>query len=441
MTNLLDLPTEVLQEICKALSPTHIHGSLQHIENMRFNRVLISALSGLSQTCWTFRNLAQPMLYYCPLTAGSGFISLVRTLCERPDLAQMVRVLRVNGPWHLKRGHVISANDVAFFNIALSKCRGVDGQPIQVSQNWHLTVRPQPLIHSETELFQYDPRMALSALALAQITNVLRLEVGAYDDEPLSFMFCRPGSFPRLRELYLEHGAARRGEDLNAVDSLLQAAPALSSLEACRINSASDFIRHDNVVEVTLRNNNLDFGSLQTIMRQFRNLQTFSYRAWNFPMYDLNQATPREISQALLIRADTLRNVSLWFTSEGIPPEHMTETWLMSSLKEMQLLERLEVDGCGLHNSRGRNPTTGDLLTDFLPSSIQSLTIDSIFDKQLSDILNLARKASSCFPSLRDVCLAGLSEENHDTIRVAFEAIGVRTDVKVGSVSRFYYRS
>lgn len=351
MTNLLNLPTEILQEICEALSPTHIYGTLQHIENMWFNRVLISTLSRFSQTCSTLRNLAQPMLYYCPLTAGSGFVSLVRTLCDRPDLAQMVRVLKVNGPWYLVRGHVISAKDVALFNSVLLGCRGVDGQPAQVSRNWHLTVRPQPLIYSATELFEYDPRMALSALALAQITNVLRLEVGVYDDEPLCFAFCHPGSFPRLRELYLEHGEARTGDDLNAVNSLLRAAPALRSLEACRINSASNCIRHDNVVEVRLTNNNLDFGSLQRIMGQFKNLQTFSYRAGKFPLYDDDQATPREVSQALLIRADTLRNVSLWFTSGGIGPDRMDETWLMSSLKGMQVLERLEVDGHGLHDS------------------------------------------------------------------------------------------
>ncbi|KAF7556116.1 hypothetical protein G7Z17_g1596 [Cylindrodendrum hubeiense] len=437
MTQLLDLPNEILQEICEALSPIHVSGTLRHVENMWFNRVLVGALSNFSQTCSTIRNLAEPMLYQCPLTAGSGFISLVRTLCRRQDLAQMVRVLKVNGPWHLRRGHVISPQDVELFNNALSKCRGVDGQPIQVSRNWHLTVRPQPVVYT-TDLFEYDPRLALSALALAQITNVLRLEVEYYDDEPSSFSFCHPGSLPRLTELYLEDGEARTGVNLNVVNDLLRAAPNLRVLEVCRIDSATNCTDHDNVVEVVMKNNHLNFESLQRIMEQFKNMQTLSYQAGNFPLDSGGQASPRDVSRALLTRADTLRDVSLWFTQGGIWPDRMDERFVMSSLKEMQVLERLEVDGHGLYDLIAADAATdGDLLTELLPPTIRSLKIDGIYDDVLPDILNLAKKAPRDFPNLRDICLTGLGEETRVTVRVAFAESGIKTDLDAVPASRY----
>ncbi|KAK3319572.1 hypothetical protein B0T19DRAFT_467122 [Cercophora scortea] len=98
--SLMDLPAEILYEICESLSDFGCDPTCETQEENPYEiPARLAALSALSRTCWTLRDIAQPILHQnFPLmtSVGRGYeriFQFARTLIERPDLAQKVRIV------------------------------------------------------------------------------------------------------------------------------------------------------------------------------------------------------------------------------------------------------------------------------------------------------------------------------------------------------------
>ncbi|KAH7171401.1 hypothetical protein EDB81DRAFT_197216 [Dactylonectria macrodidyma] len=430
MASLLDLPPELLLQTCTDLLPPFAHGSIQHIANTPANRALFVPLSNLSRTCPVLRQLAQQMLYRRPLPARCHFVNFVLTLCQRPDLAQKVQVLNLDVPWDTDPRPIIPPQDVAIFDQALARCERAriefEVSLFRQSGKW-----PKPRVFSPTQWVEYMPLITLSALALAQITNVVRLEVGGFGRK-LCYFCCAPGSLPRLAELHVKHRDEEKKArgNLDRMDELLEATPALRVFAICQMGNFSVLPRHDNIVEVRLTDNNLDGPSLERIMGQFKNLQIFSYQAAQYPRFNEQQASPWDVFRALLMRAATLRHVSISFRSIEVEPLH--RSCAMASLKDMLVLESLQVDVNGVFVGNDFRPAT---LVGGLPPSVYSVRFKNMGEDFLQEILQLAEKAPGGFPNLRDVAFDGLEEESWVTVRRAFAAVGVETHVDTASIA------
>ncbi|KAF7558901.1 hypothetical protein G7046_g5253 [Stylonectria norvegica] len=438
MTRLLELPAEILSAICRELCPHCVSkGSpLENFMNTDLNaaRDCLASLSHLSRTCKTLRVHSQPVLYHCPLSCASGLASLVRTLAEHPELGQQVVELYLGGLYFPSISGTIPPDDIAICNnLMATHTHDADGEPIIVSQRWPLQDRPATAPEDATapeegEIFEYAQEYALAALILTQTPNLERLRVETYYNS--TFPFCQRGSLPRLTELRLQHGDTEMGVSIDTVRGILLAAPALESFSGHMIRGVSESVSHDNIRKVDLNYSAMDSEDFANLMRGFRKLETFSYYSGGSIVSDEGEATPQEISQAVLIRRKTLRHLCIDYT-EAFFPDGLDEGDEMAPLKDMEVLETLDVDGnCIYVETEDETTTDGSLLIEFLPASLQKLTIRMPHDHIFADILNLGKAAPEKFPKLKEVCITGLDSDTQGALKTILEVGGIKASFK-----------
>ncbi|KPM44506.1 hypothetical protein AK830_g2043 [Neonectria ditissima] len=420
---LLGLPAEVIDAICRALClhcmdnpiPPPSYG--WHPYHSGDLYAISSALSCLSQTCSTLRAYAQPILYHYPRPFTHGDLSLVRTLVTRPDLAKWVKRLDLGQRTVSVEGQPLSAEDIPVYEASMAECRGQDGKPVRVSRNWS-TDDFRKLVDGPR--FQFNPTAALSALVVTRVPNVQHLCVEL--DYGWEFPFCQPGSLPHLTELTIRDRNMRSGTKASQAEGILAAAPNLIVFNGFMVVNCSRSVSNGSVIEVNLKRSALDSTSLSRLMHGFKKLQSFSYEAGDVSISRGREETPRELFDALRIRADSLQHISLAFDDSELFG-HLKPGGLITSFKEMHQLKSLSISAGAIYRKMeeadNESIDDGTLLVEILPSSIQSLTIHYPTVFMFKAIVQLIITAHSRFPSLEEVRLPSLGNIDMEHFRMA----------------------
>ncbi|KAF5007080.1 hypothetical protein FDECE_6584 [Fusarium decemcellulare] len=364
--------------------------------------------------------------------------SLVRTLATRNDLALQVQYLMIKAPpgraEHPRQHRDISSEDLDLFNNMFEmNFKPTNGDSISISrdssqQPWEKgQVRPQDEGHCEQDkgLFYQHPKSALAVLLLAQVPNILRFSMDS--ESLLPFSICQPGSLPRLAEF---HVSLPSNEDsLADIQNVLAAAPALGRLKARLGYMTSNKVFHGNLTTLSLHSCDFTADAFRSLLNGSKRLECLSYE--NPQRSNVQQAMLPELLDAILLRADTLRSLILWFnTRDG---HQSIDVSMMENLKDMRTLEKLDItlDG-GYHPAHLR-------LDNILPRSIRTFSnmypaFCSPYQEKTRAIIALAKSVPGKFPNLKQVlfclCEDEASDEkevkhNRRKIRAAFAKRGI----------------
>lgn len=415
---LLDLPVEVLQDICRTMCPHCVRNTRRHCQPNAENHDFCKMLSRFSRTCSVMRDIAQPVMFHYPVPSIRGFMSLVRTLCRRPDLARRVRIFDAGGGWSFLKDWELPKDDVEFFNAVMKKYPSANGRPFRVADRWW----KQEDILKRQQLFECCPSVALSAISLAQITQVHRLSLCTLWETKFDYPFCPPGSLPHLAELTIENFDQQLDPGSDVTNVMLAAAPRLQYMKISWffIDYQLDPTNNEQLVTLHLQSIRIRRKSLFHLLRNAKNLQTLLYHPGGSLNDDFDQVFPREASEAILMRADTLQRVSMDFTgADDLFNTGPRTRYGMVSLKKMEQLRYLRVDGRSVVQPAELACWPLLAFTDMLPASIESFIVYRPSISASRPLIHLGQHATTEFPKLRSVYLSPLprssSEESSST--------------------------
>lgn len=401
MVNLLNLPLELLESTCRQFCP---HCNREGVDSSGFidpdsesTRDGLSALRCLAQTNTTLRDLAQPILHHSSLASKNKFVPLLRTLCRRPDLAQLVRELHVVDQSVTKLETTVSAEDVALFSSLLQK------------------------FSSKPEDIDYNLEHGLLSLALTLVPKLQHLSVSmVWKSNNPKPNFCQPGSLPALTKLrvtpcHIELGTLMCSD---LVYGILTAAPTLKSFSGQMLGSPT--IHHASLTDIYLWDSFLTAKGFRHVMRGCPSLERFFYRT-NESSVLYFEANPREVAKAANPRRQTLKTLRVHLHGEL---DAYFEEDLMGSLEHMEVLENLEIN-CGLifgdlddpqddgigEVDPERSPQAALLFR--LPPSIRVITIYCDHVHLFQRLIRFAMIAPRQYPRLTTVRLVGSKFEKH----------------------------
>ncbi|KAM5372602.1 hypothetical protein ACJZ2D_007376 [Fusarium nematophilum] len=416
MASLLILPPEMLGKICSHLCQ-HCHPPNTDSEkwfDSHENETRNAALAALSRTSRSLHQLAQPYLYHRPSASGR-FHCLFRTLANHRDLAKQVRHLRI-GDWNLReRMQILPRDHEVLSELAMKLSHGTEGYQIATVPAWLLPARLQ-----EGQVYTDEDIGLLTNLIVLLVPNIQKLCIETYYDEyDGNFELYQPNSLPCLTDLVLEHGNTHGGIDLQDMKDIFAASPRLSHLRGWMVASMSSGIRHDGLRELHLGYSCLDSESFMTLMASFPFLESFKYYSGG-SIVSFEEATPREMSDAIWQRRNTLKHLSLEL-GDSIFAHESDEDEVMRTLQDMQVLETLNLDTMAVYVETDDESTTdGNLFIDFLPVSLRSLSVGRPHNHIHQDILHLAKVATQRFPNLKEVKTWGLDRDEEKMLNQAF---------------------
>ena len=309
-------------------------------------------------------NIVQPILYHRVSTTEKRAMPLFRTLLGTPCLRTLIREL------HINLSIEIIELTVADLKNALSFIRG---QNLAAAVLWERMFdevssldMPDDTILSLDVMNQTSWSKISTAVSATFVLLVPNIEILSLDGDFWCWPDFNTNSLPRLRSLTVDN----RNDYVGNADGLLPACPNLKCFTGVGLYSldTDQPLTHAACQEINLYSSRILPVSLMNAFDFFIGLTKFSHRSF-FPI-SLLSATLRDISRALLVRRDTLRDVFI-----RVPRRVLENPSPMLSLKEMSKLDSLSI---GAHNITSE--PDGDTLTQFLPSGIKELTlfIDSI---------------------------------------------------------------
>lgn len=407
------LPLELLDAIaCELCSPTvargdssfHSHPGWRGPGSLSEDLNRLAALSRLSRTCKTLRDIAQPKLFRY-VYPGRKYSSLLQTLHHRPDLARIVKEINLDGI------------DCVYEDLeADNKLTG----SFLARELSELAQRSAP---TESDSHGWDSDKALdyvATVALAQVPQIEMLQMTWF----FSFhLHLRPESLPYLTELFVEHYDTESGFGMDDLQNLFAAAPSLKTFRGYMVRSACGLLQHAGLIDLKLTNSTLNASCFTAVMLAFPRMESFLYESGGPIEGNYHEATPSEISKAIHLRRCTLKHLSLDLMYADF--DRMSQHDMMESLACMEVLETIEIDSMALYNHDDAFVTHGTLLVDFLPPNIRSLSISCPHENILPDIRRLVEEAPQKFPSFRKLSLPGISEDALATLTPAFVRNGI----------------
>ncbi|KAF6825103.1 aromatic aminotransferase [Colletotrichum plurivorum] len=482
MVSITGLPTEILLHIVSLLCPhciiesqnlgkcscdeplaSNYHNPLLLPPGERYTpwESLRRDLSRLSQTCRVLRDMAQPVLFHCPMPRYGRFLSLARTLVRRPDLARSVRELHL-GTWVILYDEDVTAEDQEMFNATLDDFE-MPEHLLKEDGTWPrdwlqagVGFVPRTYEGAGAQFFDNRERV-VNALCAILVPNVEHLHLRPL--ERPEFPFNAPGSLPRLTDLTM---SAAEGMVMGHCRGIMDAAPALLRFKGSKINGVSlgagkPPLNHANLRSVDLENSLLSDPSVKLIMGGFPRLESFGYEG----SFQVNsglenvaeprgrEVNPKEFGQALLLRKDTLRDVDFWRPEHEVQDREWVESEeVMQSLKVMEVLEELALDRDAIYDP-DMHPEEWDemmmdddddpddigghggdrektLVVNFLPRSIRYFKMYDRGGMLFHDVARLAADAPTDFPNLKKVRFWGYSETQRMALRGVFRKAGIK---------------
>jgi hypothetical protein len=449
MTTLLALP--VLWDIIKLLCP-HCNLLKKDLRcwspnchhDLSIVRKHINCLAALSRTCKALNDLATPHLYHRPYCHDSGYVALVRTIVQRPDLAHHVRHLRYEEWTSIGRNGAPTLDNLSFDDIRLFRnCAdsyAIDGG---LAPNWmdnDSVALPAPDAYAPGTRLEREREAVLSALMVARCPNLEELVTTTrFDDE--GFFFSRPGSLPRLRTLWVAHYDDEFGSGFENMATLLAAAPNLSRVDARQIAGADDLPPTTAIRELSLGDSNLEQDDLARLLAACPQLESFVYDC-NSSMTQGFQFTPHEAQETLVtsLCARKLRVLHMDLSGASYAFEDPGD--VMDSLASLKVLETLVLDTTCVYYSpsaiaAGGTGDDGDDSNDdtklvaLLPTSIRSFQLTAGAEGSAATeglfraAMRLADAVPTRFPNLKTVELCGVMGAEAEEPSVLFGAHGV----------------
>ncbi|KAI0471014.1 hypothetical protein GGR56DRAFT_125432 [Xylariaceae sp. FL0804] len=422
---LLDLPNEVVHEICRMFCH---HCTIPDNDSYRFLPAWVRehrfALTSLSRSCRLLRAVAQPLLYHELWLEYSGpHYQLLRTLMENPTLAQHVRYFE-----DAERGLDMSGSDEVGLPLSLEDTAGRLGLNLEVAINYDGASREDIEVTKA-----YSVILALIAPNLDTLSLCSR-----YRANPSAAFRGSNIQFTCLRSLHFFHWNSEGGFDLEDFRDLLQIAPNIEYLKLymCLKVSSSD-LPLANVRTLQFSFSYLSAAHLLNVVRACPKLAQFSYKSAGGVMGQYSnddEATPSEVHAAVSLRKNTLKRLDLdfgvlgenylWYTEmSGFEPEHQ-----MKSLADFTALEELvlrleyfytdedEDDNVNFHNSPE--------LLSMLPPHIRKLSLAGLQDSYEGTVLLAEAVKEGRFPHLKKVQITPEASEM-ERIKESFAAVGV----------------
>ncbi|CAH0047050.1 unnamed protein product [Clonostachys solani] len=384
------------------------------------NKTLVRSLVRLSQTCSMLREIAQPIGYHCPISEN-GFISLVRTLCERPDLASKVQVFRAGGGCIPALGAELSDAASNLFQ----------SQMAQFTEN-----RPQ--------LFNEHPQLAVSALSLAKVPNAKSLTMVLSEEGADDFPFIANNGLPNVEEIYIENGQdALEHPCQDATEPILSAAS--SALKHFEMNGFFiEFLPmstvESQITSLHLIDCRIEYDTMANLLYgwdRLSNLSEFIYRPGGAEIVDIVDASSSDASGAAL-RARRLRRLILdWRNAEDIYPKHdfLETDCCIESVRTLEFLEYLEISSRSIclhpHEVDEMHSDRDMLIARLLPPSIKALKILELDPRLVPALKYLARCAALHFTHLTDVYFESRGAECNEAVQAAFAGTSISTHFDV----------
>lgn len=419
MPSILSLPPEIVQEICQHLCPHYTPGT---VVNRAYAETTLSwNLSGpesqrnlisLSYTCKSLYESVQPFLWHSPVPNYGNCIAFVRTLAQRPDLASLIKDLRVV-EWITTVGDVTRDDAPIFEDEILHRLKdpfpGAEQSLIELPGARLLRELADTGGDAEGNAFKIIP-----ILAVALASNIERLYFG--------FNFwviwpLLPNSLLNLKELVISFGCDS-GKDLGIYQHILDAAPALTTIHACTMHAATG-ASHLNVTELYLMSSNLGRDDLFSIMSNFPRLQTFLYESHGAYVKEAADITPAEASAGVFLRKNTLEHLSLSFATRlmGITGYERD----LGDLTAMRALESLEINSHLIN----QYSAVQDIQLERFPPSLKRLTI-TVRARDFDHIVSFATAAVRKLRTLEELKICReLTEEHRRPIEDACKAANV----------------
>lgn len=409
MRALINLPPEILHMIAGQLCFPFVDRGESRFRDVdeAHNLLRLATLSRLSKTCKMFCAIAQPELFRF-LHTEARLASAVQTLNRRPDLACVVKHL------HVELGRDIEDQDwiadaALYDNYLRASLRSMSNHAIGGDEG--------------------DNSGFLPALAVTQVSNIESLSIEISHKVPL---ILQPRSLPYLTELVIHYWDPENGFDVTTLQSLFNAAPSLKVFKVFSADggeggsASSDNIFHPGLTTFELCNSALRRRCFTAIMNGFPRLEKFSYASdWTISSNEGAEATPRDISETLHIRSDTLKHLSLNFPLADYFEQGQNN--VIESLAHMTVLESIHISCLAVYSSDspGGGPN-GTRLTAFLPPSIRTLVIYEPHLDITRDLVRLAEVAPASFPLLKTVRFSDIPNNMLAILQPAFPASGIQ---------------
>ncbi|KAK6542713.1 hypothetical protein TWF694_006656 [Orbilia ellipsospora] len=403
MPTLLSLPPEILIQICNEI-PHLDHGPWVY-KWMACVPGFIITLTRLVKTCRLLRQVAEPILYRDTFTGGE-YWPLFRTLLTRKDLASHVKSFTMGEFDYEEKMEPSQEEREAVKGLIRQLSHNADGSIRSSAPEWLMN---DPFQH-DTEDYECSSEDPIDAFFLALSLLILpKLEslcfISSWCIEENTFL---PNSLQSLTELSFSHSDTEGSMGLDEINAFLRAAPNLRVLRGHMVGDASDVSRHEGIREVHLTYSGLEAKGLIDLMNSFPFLEVFTYESGGAIVTEsYDEAVPREFTDALLCRKNTLRHVVIDLSNSCEISDGLLARDTLQSLQAMEVLEILAVDSPTICPTRRESIPEGDLIINILPRSIKSFSIRGPNPLIHNDILQLAEVAKTRFPNLNHVDFSG----------------------------------
>ncbi|KAM5354634.1 hypothetical protein ACJ41O_001281 [Fusarium nematophilum] len=429
--SLLDLPSEVLDMVCRNLC-THCSRNPLSFDRPDPNeqRARHVALDSLSATCEHLRSIALPIF----LHDANQFISrehMISLLGQRPDLAGFVKVVKVPQGEPPMSTAIPQEHQI----IARKAVRSED----EGGQDWHnrrAGASPKE-IYCEL-LMALCPKVETLAFHCCAYVSHLSYPLHVADTTlgNLAHRFKQLGStpgLPSLRTLELSKDekvwapAGNFGILHPAVSVLLGAAPRLerlvlrwwTGLGEYEIKRALDMKAYDvgirnlrclEMYQACIEDRDAEYEALREMVLQAQNLETFGFSCstWVYGGVVYNHLAPARFLQALEPRKDMLQHLELEISDalnldeqeDPFPPQ--LDAQQLAKFTKLHTLTLSENTFCR-HCLPDVTHIATTCLTDLLPPTVRNLTV-TVWESWScwKDILYLGRGAATGgFPTLQ----------------------------------------
>ena len=444
MASLQSLPYEIIFRICEELC-FHCRAklatsSVSQIQPDWQLNIARRALLSLANSCRRLHWVAQPILYHYISPDTPEAVSLLRSLSSNFNLRQHIKVLCIQFECDYGQAERLGRRGIEFLEqLIRDNSAGFD-------KSW----LPANLAVLDAGESQYDDgRIGSFVLeSLLRLQTVMIALLIAFSPSVESLFVQAPlqplptlGSncLAKLTELSFSHNDPQGGTSTDYFRSIFMAAPRLDIIRGCMLSDAN-LIPHEAVRTLFLTKSGISRHGLETLMSSFPRLETFIYQSGG-PLISYDEATPAEISVALLLRRDTLRNVEIRlhrdYEIEYFIDENEGDVY--GSLKQMQVLQTLQVDafafclpaqmddydGQGYLSYDNGPPRSDNILIDFLPTSIEKIIFVPPATHFQNALLRLAHRCKTIFPKLREIGVWNLEKDPQEELKTAFSTADV----------------